>query len=178
MRVFVLNTGKCGSTTFFEACKHITNYTCGHETNTHKLIGRLIYPDNHIEIDNRLIFFFGELESHYPNAYYVHLIRNTKDCVNSLNQRWMEGSINRAFLENILMTSPLHWTLEMKYKACENYYYTTNMNIANFLKDKKHIFFQLEQPQQFRDFIKQIAGIGNIDKAINEFKFKYNQRIK
>ncbi len=55
MDVFVLCTGRCGSTTFIKACAHITNYTAAHESRT-GLLGsdRLDYPGKHIEADNRL----------------------------------------------------------------------------------------------------------------------------
>ena len=63
MNVFVLTTGRSGSLTFAEACRHITNFSCGHETRV-GLIGaeRLAYPDQHIEVDNRLAWFTGRLE--------------------------------------------------------------------------------------------------------------------
>ncbi len=45
MNVFVLTTGRSGSLTFAEACRHISNYSSGHETRV-GLIGaeRLAYP--------------------------------------------------------------------------------------------------------------------------------------
>lgn len=60
MNVFVLTTGRSGSTTFYKACRHISNYTCGHESNW-SLIGkeRLNYPENHIEVDNHLVWMLG-----------------------------------------------------------------------------------------------------------------------
>ena len=55
MNVFVLCTGRCGSTTFACACRHIENYTAAHESRSH-LAGpeRFAYPEDHIEVDNRL----------------------------------------------------------------------------------------------------------------------------
>jgi hypothetical protein len=55
VNVFVLGRGRCGSTTFIRAYKHISNFTSGHETRA-RLLGeaRLNYPDHHIEADNRL----------------------------------------------------------------------------------------------------------------------------
>ena len=50
--VFVLCTGRCGSTSFERACRHATNWTSGHETRSHLLgADRLAYPDRHIEAD-------------------------------------------------------------------------------------------------------------------------------
>ena len=59
-RVFVLCTGRCGSTTFARAAAHATNFTAKHESRTYKLgAQRLAYPDNHIEVDNRLAWWRG-----------------------------------------------------------------------------------------------------------------------
>ena len=74
--VFVLCTGRCGSTTFVQACQHIENYTASHESKI-SLLGdqRLEYSQNHIEVDNRLSWFLGSLDKKYgDNAFYVHLI--------------------------------------------------------------------------------------------------------
>lgn len=45
MNVFVLCTGRCGSVTFVEACKHVTNYTSAHESRAGIAgPGRVQYP--------------------------------------------------------------------------------------------------------------------------------------
>jgi hypothetical protein len=88
-RVFVLSTGRCGSTTFAASCAHITNHTSGHETNWGRLGDvRLDYPDDHIEIDNRLSWFLGSLAARYPDARYVHLLRERQSVVDSFLKRW------------------------------------------------------------------------------------------
>ena len=63
MNVFVLNTGRCGSVTFIEACRHIHHYSAAHESRA-TYIGeqRLAYAANHIEADNRLCWFLGRLD--------------------------------------------------------------------------------------------------------------------
>ena len=67
-------TGRSGSVTFYNVCKHIKNYTTGHESRKNLDI---IFPDNHIEIDNRLSWFLGTLNENFGNdAIYVHLRRN------------------------------------------------------------------------------------------------------
>jgi hypothetical protein len=90
MNVFILNTGRCGSTTFVKACEHITNFTTAHESRMH-LIGnqRLAYPDNHIEADNRLAWFLGRLEAAYGDrAIYVHLRRDPLKTARSFEKRY------------------------------------------------------------------------------------------
>jgi len=57
MNVFVLNTGRCGSTTFSKACQHVSNFTSQHESRV-GLLGdaRLIIQ---IIISKRIIDFLG-----------------------------------------------------------------------------------------------------------------------
>lgn len=55
----MLCTGRCGSVTFTTACRHASHYSVGHE-----LLGLrhgLLYPDRHIEVNNRLVWYLGTL---------------------------------------------------------------------------------------------------------------------
>lgn len=83
MRVFVVGTGRCGSTTFAEACSHATNYTSAHESKagTHY---DLEYPDDHIEVDPPLIFQAKRLRERYPDAKWVWLVRDESKVVDSI----------------------------------------------------------------------------------------------
>ena len=98
MNVFVLCTGRCGSTTFTRACEHINNYTSSHESRTQFLgAERFNYPTNHIEVDNRLSWLLGRLDNIYGNdAFYVHLTRDINLTCNSLTKRANQG-IMRAY---------------------------------------------------------------------------------
>ena len=90
MNVFVLCTGRCGSTTFARAAEHATNFSVGHESRK-RLIGaeRFAYADNHIEVDNRLSWMLGRLDDHYgERARYVHLTREREAVARSFLQRW------------------------------------------------------------------------------------------
>ena len=104
MNVFILNSGRCGSTTFIKACQHIDNYTASHESR----IGipgsaRLEYPDQHIEADNRLSWFLGRLDREYgDNAFYVHLQREAEATRQSFARRSQYG-IMRAYREGIYL---------------------------------------------------------------------------
>src|SRR5690606_4608104 len=80
MRVFVIGTGRCGSVSFREACRYMTNYTSGHETKC----GLLEYPDNWIEVNPHLRCCIKAVADKYPEARWVHLIRKPKDCIDSL----------------------------------------------------------------------------------------------
>jgi len=96
MRIFVTGTGRCGSVTFSRACRHITNYTVGHETHTNKrdagrMVGDILnldYPDDHIEVSPQLAIQIPLLRDRYPHAKWVHLIRTDRDaCARSLLHR-------------------------------------------------------------------------------------------
>jgi hypothetical protein len=176
MNVFVLCTGRCGSLTFSKACNHIKNYTSSHESNLY-LFGnkRLIYPENHIEIDNRLSWFLGELDKIYgDNAYYVHLIRDTVDVAKSYLKRW-DGGIMRAYRDGIILEIEKNGDynkLELAISMCN----TINNNIELFLKDKtKKMKIDLkESKSKFIDFCSDIKAEINITNAISEFDIKYN----
>jgi len=104
MNIFILNTGRCGSTTFIEACQHISNYSSAHESlSTYIGKQRLNYPDNHIEADNRLSWFLGRLDKEYgDDAFYVHLSRDLKQTAESFAKREDYG-IMKAYKEGVLL---------------------------------------------------------------------------
>jgi hypothetical protein len=175
MNVFVLNTGRCGSTTFIMACRHITNFTCAHESRT-SLLGedRFNYPQNHIEADNRLSWLLGRLDKTYgDNAIYVHLKRNDNDTARSYVRRF-SGGIMRAYRRGgILMglreeNDPMAVALD--------YCHTVNSNIELFLKDKtRKMEINLESiDQDFTAFWKLIGAEGEISAALAEFSNRYH----
>lgn len=174
MNVFILNTGRCGSATFIEACSHISNFSSGHESRS-SLLGedRFDYPINHIEADNRLAWFLGRLDDQFGDeAFYVHLTRNANDTARSFVRRYPR-SIVKAYRQAILMGSversdPL--------SVCLDYCDTVNSNIRMFLKDKTHkMEFRLENAKQdFRGFWEMIGAEGDFDAAVAEFAILHN----
>ncbi len=180
MQVFILCTGRSGSSTFIKACKHITNYTSGHESRS-KRTGddRIVFPENHIEADNRLAWFLGAIEDMYgDNAFYVHLLRNREATIDSFNRRWKnKGSIIRAFSEGILFTPTLFLTGKDKVRICSFYVDTVNTNIRMFLKNKTHtMVMHLEKiEKEFPAFWNAIGAEGDLKKATRELKINYNR---
>ncbi len=74
---------------FARACQRVTNYTCAHESRMNKIHGRLDYPDQHIESDNRLSWFTGSLDHLYgDDVHYVHLVRDEEAVAESWLRRW------------------------------------------------------------------------------------------
>lgn len=84
-RIFILCTGRCGSVTFAKACEHATNFTVGHESVG--LRHGLEFPDDHIEVNCRLVWYLGLLVCKYPDARYVHLMRDPEATARSFAPR-------------------------------------------------------------------------------------------
>ncbi|MGW8314637.1 MAG: hypothetical protein ACWGNV_03475 [Bacteroidales bacterium] len=180
MRVFILCTGRSGSLTFIRACKHITNYTAGHESRAREVgDDRFTYPDGHIEADNRLIWFAGTLDHLYGNeAFYVHLIRDKEATVSSYNLRWTRyGSLIKAYCEGILQITLHRLNDEKRAEVVADFYDRVNLNITHFLKDKEHkMTFHLEQAQEeFPEFWKRIGAEGQLEKAVKVFREQHNR---
>lgn len=177
MNVFILNSGRCGSTTFIQACRHITNFSAGHETRV-QLIGmeRLAYPDNHIEADNRLSWLLGRLDRAYGgDAYYVHLSREHEPTAASFARR-SEFGIMKAYREGILLEGGAGQSAEA---IALDYLDTVEANIALFLEDKRHTMsFRLEQAREdFRRFWRWIDAQGDLAKALTEWDINHNASV-
>lgn len=172
MNVFILCTGRCGSTTFIKACGHIRNFTSAHEAHS-GLLGQahFQYPPNHIEADNRLSWFLGRLEQAYGNeAFYVHLTRDRLETAKSFLNR---TGIMRAYSKDILLkSSPNNDPLEV----CLDYCDTVNTNIEFFLRNKsKKMAFTLENAKEdFRVFWELIGAEGDLSAALAEWDYTYN----
>jgi hypothetical protein len=174
MNVFVLNSGRCGSTTFIRACEHIDNYSAGHETRIH-LAGasRLDYAQDHIEADNRLCWMLGRLDERYgDDAFYVHLYRDREATAGSFARR-MDFGIMQAWREGVLLggeetASPL--------ELARDYVDSVEANIRLFLRDKSHCLeVRLEQAaRDFAGFWGAIGARGDLEAALAEWQVRHN----
>jgi len=170
---FVLCAGRCGSVTFARACEHITNFSAGHETRCSKLGDeRLDYPNNHIEVDNRLAWFLGRMQSRFgDNAVYVHLTRDATLTAESYNRRWtFHGAISMAYARGILKSRLLGLD------PCHDMVRTITENIRYYLKDKTHVFeIDIADPEEgFTAFWYAIGAQGDLNRALKEFHKRYN----
>lgn len=176
--IFILSTGRCGSTTFFKACQHITNYTSAHESRTGKVGSvRLNYPKNHIESDNRLSWFLGRMDQVYGNgAIYIHLKRDASKVAISYAKRLFLGGIIPAYGHGIYFPKSSDASSLL---IAEDYCHTVNSNIEHFLKDKtKKMIFNLENADQdFKQFWNMIDAEGDFDAAVSEFHILHNASI-
>lgn len=174
MNVFVLNSGRCGSTTFIKACEHITNYTCAHESRMNALgDGRVTFPQNHIEADNRLCWFLGRLDEKYgQQAIYVHLSRSRDAVARSFSKRFDRG-IMKAYAFGILTRLPADFN---RLQVAEDYCRTIDENINLFLRDKPRVIHvTLENARDdFKTFWNEIGAEGDLDAALKEFEIAHN----
>jgi hypothetical protein len=175
MNVFVLTTGRSGSLSFSEACRHMTNYSSGHETRV-GLVGedRLAYPEHHIETDDRLAWFLGRLDAAYgEDAFYVHLLRNDEDTAASRVRRWNKPMM-RAYRNGIL------WDVDPdidRLEVARDLNETVNSNIRFFLRDKpQQMTVEIETAQDsFPEFWTRIGAEGDLEGALAEFDRRHHE---
>ena len=175
--VFVLCTGRCGSTTFYKACSHIKNYTSGHESKiSDPTMERFKFPKHHIEIDNRLSWFLPLLDvfNNENRTFYVHLVRNFELTVNSFMKRKGPKSHLDNFIRGFCNQNDVN---ENRYQLAKRMVATIDMTINNYVHNKPHVrdFFIEAAKEQFPYFCEQINADVNIEKAIKEFDIKYNK---
>lgn len=163
--VFVLCTGRCGSVTLSKALSH-SDWSVGHETRARNVLSRFDYPGHHIEIDNRLSWFLGELNDHFPDAFYIHLQREPEAVARSFAKR---VGIMAGFAE-ILMGGNGN-----KLDHARKYVETVNRNIKHFLRDKPHVEFWLEDwAEGFPYLWETLKCRGDFRAAQREFLIKHN----
>lgn len=177
MRVFVLTTGRSGSTTFSKACSHITNFTSGHETRAKKWVDRFDYPDSHIEVDPRLAWWLGTLDRLYgEEPHYVWLRRNPTDVARSTAKRKFKSSAISHW-PFVAYLNP--WDITHS-EAAPRMVQSIEDNIALFLKDKHYSEIWIDQPEQrdreFRLFWGCIGAEGDFEAALAEFGKRYNSK--
>ncbi len=180
MNIFVLCTGRSGSTTFIEACKHITNYSAAHESLSNKTgKERFSFPNNHIEADNRLSWQLGELDKKYgKDALYIHLFRDKESTAKSYMNRFLRPkSVIYAYANGIKKSPPETLSNKEKYQICLDYVQTINSNIEHFLKDKpRQMSININDIKPlFKAFWSEIQAEGNLENALNEFDKRHNK---
>jgi hypothetical protein len=152
----------------------------GHESRSRRLgANRFAYPDKHIEADNRLAWFTGALDREFGNdAYYVHLIRDRKETVDSYNRRWVRyGSLIRAYCEGLHQITIHTLDKKRRLEVVEDFYDNVNENIRQFLKDKKKVrTIHIEHiREEFPLFWTEIKAEGDLERALETFHSRHNR---
>jgi hypothetical protein len=195
MRVFVLSTGRTGSSTLAAAFSHATNFTAAHESRIEIARGRLDYPDQHIEADNRLTWFTGSLTRQYPDAFIVHLTRSEDEVVASFRRRFrdtwttsgrLRSDLSRAVRRDSRLSiidgfahSILHrsnpWPAAEVDDVIRLYRTTVDDNVELLLRHHDHARIDLATaPEDFRMAWERIGITGDLDAALNELTIRHN----
>jgi len=159
--------------TFYRACRHITNYSAGHELRTSEIgEARLAYPTDHIEVDNRLSWLLGRLDQTYGDAaFYVHLTRAERPTARSFDRRWPSRySIIRAYAEGVLRRK------DQTEALCRDMVRTVNANIEHFIAAKgRTLTIRIEEARErFPEFWEAVGAEGPLEEALREFDIHHN----
>ena len=178
VNVFVLCTGRSGSLTFANACRHISNFTSGHETRVPQLgAARLAYPPCHIEVDHRLAWFLGKLDEKYGNrAFYVHLSRDPERVAASWSRRFdVPGGMASTYRDGILAHGYSNRPAR-RLEAAADYIETVQANIRAFLKDKTHVMNVAVETAEadFPRFWSWISAEGDLNAAMREWTVRHD----
>jgi phosphopantetheinyl transferase (holo-ACP synthase) len=177
MNVFILCSGRTASTALSAACQHITNFTSAHESRVNILSKiKLDYPDQHIEIDNRLIWFSELLDEKFgKSAKYIHLTRDKHKVAASYAERWqLTESIVKAYGHGILMKPKI--AKSDRLQVCLDYVEFVEKKIELFLKDKPESP-KISVENLSDDFVKLwgfVGAQGNLEFALSEFDKRHN----
>ncbi len=190
MNIFVLGTGRCGSKTFAKACAHLPGWTSGHETRAH-LQGpeRLAYPEQHIEVDNRLCWFLGQLGERYDSrdTLYVHLVRDAAATAASLcawslptpdRPHANPASILRAFAHGLTLRTTQHDRAGYE-QAARAYVDSVQANIREFQRHrpKQSMSVVMGHEGSFGRFLDRIGAEGDCrSAALAEWAVRHNAR--
>lgn len=178
MRVFVLTTGRAASKTFAKACGHIKGMTAAHESRSQLLTDRLVYPDRHVEVDNRLVWFLGSLDRLYDDVdtHYVFLKRDRAKVSESYLRRWfVRQSLVRGFYHSILMRKG-DPSLDERAIACRLCVETIEDNIAFFLRGRHNASVVNVETLKadFSAFVERAGLECDLQRALAEFDVTTN----
>jgi len=181
VRVFVLCTGRCGSSGFAKACTHISNFTSAHESRLYGCPGnmRLTYRDNHIEVDPRLAWYAGRMDKKYgKKPFYVHLIRDRSYVAKSFVEGVKNANNGGDKRGHQIMNAYAAIAGSVDESIAEDFYDTVNANIEHFLKDKPLTMrFEIEKAEaNWPVFWRRIGAEGNMADGLNEFAVRHNAR--
>lgn len=136
----------------------------------------MAFPERHIEVDNRLSWFLGQLNSHYGNnAYYVHLRRDRREVIDSFARR-TGSQLMKSFARGLLQMKPSAAISASRHELAADLVDAITENIAWFLRDKTNVmeFCMEAASEKFPEFWTWIGAEGNLDAAISEWRVRHN----
>lgn len=175
MRVFVVGTGRCGTSTFRHAASLALNKSVRQESAYWNGVSHREYLDGCIEIGHQLTWVLSYLLHRYRDSKIVHLVRDKESCVRSLQK-------------NGLGTIPSWYN--MLYAGChENgnpcppcsdlfdiYYDQVNFSIPNVTPTHRYFRLKLEAAkEQWRACWDWMSCEGDFERSLACWAKKYNQ---
>jgi hypothetical protein len=178
MKIAVLTAGRSGSMSLYQACRHIRNFTAGHDTKQGALArDRVQIAEGHIEIDTRFAWMLGPLsEQNGDELRYVFLTRDNQGIAASYNLRWSNRKgIIRAYCEGILQRDKPKSDIAIAQDLVE----TVEANIRMFLASRPHNVIRLENwAEDLEKFFTDIGAEVDLNAAKSAFAAHHNASRK
>lgn len=190
MRVFVVGTGRSGTSTLYSAFSRVANYSCLQESRSHRTgPERITFPDAHIEVDCRLTFYLGLLRETYPDALYINAVRDPQAVALSYAQRMSDAQSPLMFLARRLRSTPSlsdahahhivkgNWRLgpDQRLKAMLDMVAAVNANIRAATSTARYLEVDIDDPDEaFRLAWQSMGAEGDLDGALQELRTAHN----
>ncbi len=149
MRIFIVGTGRSGTSTIWQACRTIPGMQAGHESHVGtENVGNWDYPENHIEVSSQLIIGLPILKRKYPDALWVHVIREREACVSSL-ARQVGPAMDWFAHQWWMFTAGVD-----RWAAAAAFYDSMNLTIVDLLPDDPFTFHIERAHEQWPEFLR------------------------
>lgn len=172
MNIFIISPGRTATTHLASVFDGVSGFTSLHESRVEHLDlkERLSFPINHIEADNRLIWFLQFLEDIYAETSCLVIVkRDTKKIVDSYSKRWFKTNILRAWTQGIHMLDiDVHST-----QAVESYVDFCYKSLSLSIPKWKYIIeIDISYPVQGIEKLCDLIGASSMEKetVIRDFQ--------
>lgn len=173
MRVFVTGVGRCGTVSFYEACRFMTNYTTSHKEPARDQE----YPqDNHIAVNPQLRVAIMRVVKKYPTSLWVQLTRAPQTNNPSLVAAG-HGSVMQAYgsMYTTMMDSLDLADVAAKYYQFENDRITALLHVS--VPPSQRRIMRLETiKEDWPKFWKWIGAEGDYAASLRSWDTPHNTR--
>jgi SAM-dependent methyltransferase len=153
--IFVVGTGRCGTSTMFQCMRRLEHYAVRHEA--YPLID-ITGPT--VEIGSNIVPLIPHLQWKYPDAKWVHLVRDRSSCTLSwvMNAPEYVQNYTECFLR-----------VKMGAEEASRFYYDTLVSMIGFMLPKAYVLRLENAYDQWDDCCKYMGVKGE-----NLWNVKYN----
>ena len=163
MNIFIISPGRTATTHLARVFEGVSGFTSLHESRVEYLglEERVSYPRNHIEADNRLIWYLRFLERKYADRSCLVIVKRDRGkIVDSYAKRWYKTNILRAWTQGIHMLDiGVHST-----SAVESYVDYCYESLSMSAPKWKHVIeLDIAQPNQGIEKLCELIGASKMD---------------